>query len=151
MSDTIKNPLTKRQVKVGRRVWKRLVRSGVVTAQEPDNEWSIRLLERALRGYTRSYAVEVVHDTDISQLSLSRTTISNLLKRELRETHGMKVVETVKVTFEKTLERDLMTRKTAYFNSKTSSMSVTSRVLFNVVQNNSRHVVLSGCLRGLGY
>jgi len=87
---------------------------------EPSNQTTrIVQLRRALRNSTKSFEVEVINDKDpLSQLTTVRSDISYRLKKELTELKGIKYIETLKMTFEKQLDKDRTTFKTVYFNNK---------------------------------
>ena len=80
----------------------------------------IKQLEKALKGYTKSYEIEIIDDVDpLTQLTKTRKEIKLKLGSQLKQMKGMKYVETLKVTFEKQLDKDRTTIKTVYFNNKT--------------------------------
>ena len=80
----------------------------------------IKQLQKALKGYTKSYEIEIIDDVDpLTQLTKTRKEIKLKLASQLKQMKGMKYIETLKVTFEKQLDEDRTTIKTAYFNNKT--------------------------------
>ena len=73
---------------------------------------------RALKGFTKSYEIDLKTDRDaLVQLQNTRLTISKLFNTILNNTKGFKFVETLKVTFVKRKDDDNM-YKPAYFNSR---------------------------------
>ena len=59
----------------------------------------------------------------LEKLQSTRKGIENKLKTLLSEANGLKIVETLKVTFEKTTSKDETTIKTAYFNSNSFTIT----------------------------
>ena len=73
---------------------------------------------RALKGFTKSYEIDLKTDRDaLLQLQNTRLTISKLFNTILNNTKGFKFVETLKVTFVKRKDDDNL-YKPAYFNSR---------------------------------
>lgn len=62
----------------------------------------------------------------MTQLQVARSSLYELLVTELEEMKGLKFMETLVVTFEKELN-DNFTYKTAYFNSKTKTITTTAQ------------------------
>ena len=82
----------------------------------------IKLLDKALNGYTKSFTVDIVDNKDpLLQLTKTRNVIEQYLNKELGELKGFKYIETLKITFEKQLGNKT-TIKTAYFNSMTTTI-----------------------------
>ena len=74
--------------------------------------------EKALKGYTKSYEIEVRDEMDpLKQLNITRRGVEYELKKQLEQLKGCKFVLTLKVTFEKIEQKDKTITKTAYFNS----------------------------------
>ena len=74
--------------------------------------------QRALKGFTKSYEIDLKTDRDaLLQLQNTRLTISKLFNTILNNTKGFKFVETLKVTFVKRKDDDNI-YKPAYFNSR---------------------------------
>lgn len=70
----------------------------------------ITKLKKAFKGFVESYNIEVVDDIDLlTQLNETRETIKNHLEIQLNVLEGIKHMETLKVTFQKTI-------RTAYSN-----------------------------------
>lgn len=77
-----------------------------------------QIMDKGLKGYTRSYKISINDEKDpLIQLQNTRQAIEFNIKRILEEMQGMKMVETLEVTFEKFHGNEIIT-KTAYFNSK---------------------------------
>ena len=73
---------------------------------------------RALKGFTKSYEIDLKTDRDaLVQLQNTRLTISKLFNTILNNTKGFKFVETLKVTFVKRKDDDNI-YKPAYSNSR---------------------------------
>ena len=73
---------------------------------------------RALKGFTKSYEIDLKTDRDaLVQLQNTRLTISKLFNTILNNRKGFKFVETLKVTFVKRKDDDNI-YKAAYFNSR---------------------------------
>ena len=63
----------------------------------------IKQTNKALRGYTKSYEINKMNNKDpLIQLKNTRISIANHIKKILKLMKGLKFVETIKVTFEKT-------------------------------------------------
>ena len=64
----------------------------------------IEQTDKALKGYTKSYEINIKNDKDPSvQLQNTRKALESHIKIQLNEMKGLKFVETLKVTFEKNL------------------------------------------------
>ena len=80
---------------------------------------NITQIQNALKNSTKSFSVDIIDNKDpLNQLTKTQKVIEHYLNKELGELKGFKYIETLKVTFEKQLEDEIIT-KTAYFNSKT--------------------------------
>ena len=78
----------------------------------------ITKVESALKDLTKSSAVDIIYDKDpLLQLTKTRNVIEQYLNGELIGLRGFKYIETLKVTFEKQLGDEIIT-KTAYFNGR---------------------------------
>ena len=78
----------------------------------------ITKVESALKDSTKSSAVDIIYDKDpLLQLTKTRNVIEKYLNGELIGLRGFKYIETLKVTFEKQLGDEIIT-KTAYFNGR---------------------------------
>ena len=74
--------------------------------------------DRAMKGYTSSYKINIKHSTDpLSQLQNTRIALGHHISKALSAMKGLKFVETLKVTFSKPQDDGLI-YKSAFFNSK---------------------------------
>ena len=74
--------------------------------------------ERALRGYAKTYKVEIINNKNLSDsLSVSENSIKNLFDELLREKKGFKYIISVKITLEKRINDNEFDPKTLHFNS----------------------------------
>ena len=82
----------------------------------------ITQIQKALKNSTKSFAVDIVDNKDpLHQLTETKKVIEHYLNKELGELKGFKYIETLKMTFEKQLGGEIIT-KTVYFNSKTKTL-----------------------------
>ena len=85
----------------------------------PEKRTIISQVEKALKGYTQSFDVELRDKKDpLLQLQKSRRAIEHLFKNLLVQTKGFKFVETLQVKFVKH-SNDKKILKNGYFNSTT--------------------------------
>ena len=85
----------------------------------PEKRTIITQIEKALKGYTQSFEVELRDEKDpLVQLQKSRKAIENLFKNLLVQTKGFKFVETLQVKFVKH-SNNKKVLKNGYFNSTT--------------------------------
>ena len=78
----------------------------------------IEEVAKALKGYTKSFEIDIKNNKDpLAQLQNTRKAIKNHIISLIKSMKGLKFVETLKVTFKKTVN-DKTVYKTAYFNSK---------------------------------
>ena len=74
--------------------------------------------DRAMKGYTSSYKINIKHSTDpLLQLQNTRIALGHHISKALSAMKGLKFIETLKLTFSKAQDDGLL-YKTAYFNSK---------------------------------
>ena len=74
--------------------------------------------DRAMKGYTSSYKINIKHSTDpLLQLQNTRIALGHHISKALSAMKGFKFIETLKVTFSKAQDDGLI-YKSAYFNSK---------------------------------
>ena len=60
-------------------------------------------LREALKNYTKSFGIKIINKTDpLIQLNSTIDRVASLLKKQLNEIKGIKHIETLKLTFEKT-------------------------------------------------
>ena len=85
----------------------------------PEKRTIISQVEKALKGYTQSFEVELRDEKDpLVQLQKSRRAIEHLFKNLLVQTKGFKFVETLQVKFVKYSNNNKIL-KNGYFNSTT--------------------------------
>ena len=88
----------------------------------PSPRTKIKQVNNALKGFTESYEVTVIDDKDpLVQLQKTRQKLGFYIKNILESMKGLKFIETLKVTFEKTTG-NIIISKTAYFNSKAQTI-----------------------------
>ena len=82
----------------------------------------IEQVAKALKGYTKSFEIGIKHNKDpLEQLISTRKAIENHIESILTSMKGLKFVETLKVTFKKSVN-DETVYKTAHFNSKAQTI-----------------------------
>ena len=78
----------------------------------------INQVDKALKGYTKSYEIGIKNNKDpLEQLHNTRSAVNHYINKLLNEMKGLKFVETLKVTFSKAKDDELI-YKSAFFNSK---------------------------------
>ena len=86
------------------------------------NSTQIKETDKALKGHTKSYEISINNNKNpLEQLQNIRLAVKNHLNTLLNEIKGLKFVETLKVTFEKVSNNEII-NKTAYFNSKAQTI-----------------------------
>ena len=109
----------------------------------PEGESSqhkITQLRKALKGSTKSFAVDVIDNEDpLHQLNETKNFIKKCLVKELLKLKGFKYIETLKVTFEKKQGKGITT-KTAFFNSKTKTL-INAMEINEVLQSSREELV----------
>ena len=91
-------------------------RNKVIERPVPKPRTKITQIQKALKNSTKSFAVDIVDNKDpLHQLTETKKIIEHYLNKELGELKGFKYIETLKMTFEKQLGDEIIT-KTAYFN-----------------------------------
>ena len=84
----------------------------------PAPRTQINQVDKALKGYTKSYAISIMNTKDpLLQLQITRKAVEYHIIKTLPSMKGIKFNETLKVTFSK-MTGDGIIYKTAYFNSK---------------------------------
>ena len=63
-------------------------------------------LARALEGATKSFEVDAISADPVIQFSSTRAPVRDVMEAELKTMLGEKVVESLKVTFEKSASKD---------------------------------------------
>ena len=85
-------------------------------------------LRKALKNYTKSFGIKIINKNEpIIQLNSTIDSVASLFKKQLNEMKGIKYIETLKLTFEKTtVDADKnepnMIFKTAYFIRKAKTI-----------------------------
>ena len=88
----------------------------------PEPRTKINEIDKALRGYTKSYEIGIKNNKDpLLQLQNTRLAIKHHINKLLNEMKGLKFIETLKITFSK-MTGDGIIHKTAYFNSKAQTI-----------------------------
>ena len=113
-NNQIINPKTGKFIKIGGQVYKKLLKDGVIQPQpsvepplvEPPALQGVQLMASALRGYSKSYNVDITDSHSvIKQLSETSGTVINVLGRELHAMKGIKPVIALIVQFKKIEKR----------------------------------------------
>ena len=77
----------------------------------------IEQTNKALKGYTKSYEINIKNNKDpLVQLQTTKITVAYHIMNILKSMKGLKVVETLKVTFKKDVGGEIV-YKSAYFNT----------------------------------
>ena len=88
----------------------------------PSTMTQIKEVDKALKGYTKSYEISIKNNKDpLLQLQNTRLDIKHHINKLLNEMKGLKFIETLKVTFTKMTNDDVI-QKTAFFNSKAQTI-----------------------------
>ena len=80
------------------------------------------------KNYAKSFGIKIVNENEpIIQLNSTIDSVASLLKEQFNEMKGIKHIETLKLTFKKTIvdadkNESKMIFKTAYFNSKAKTI-----------------------------
>ena len=83
----------------------------------PAPRTQINQVDKALKGYTKSYEIGIKNNKDpLEQLQNTRSAVKHHINTLLDEMKGLKFVETLKITFRK-VSNDEIIEKKAYFNS----------------------------------
>ena len=84
----------------------------------PAPRTQINQVDKALKGYTKSYEIGIKNNKDpLEQLQNTRSAVKHHINTLLDEMKGLKFVETLKITFIKVSNAEII-EKNAYFNSK---------------------------------
>ena len=88
----------------------------------PAPRTKIEQTDKALKGYTKSYEISIKNNKDpLTQMLNTRKAIEHRVITLLNEMKGLKYVETLKVTFNKISDYEIV-EKPAYFNSKSQTI-----------------------------
>ena len=97
-------------------------------------------VDKALKGYTKSYEIDIKNDKDpLIQLQNTRLAIEYHIIKVLTSMKGLKFVETLRVTFKK-LSKDEIVYKTAYFNSKPKTI-INNTEIPEALQSSKDHIL----------
>ena len=97
-------------------------------------------VDKALKGYTKSYEIGIKNDKDpLVQLQNTRLAIEYHIIKVLTSMKGLKFVETLRVTFKK-LAKDEIVYKTAYFNSKPQTI-INKTEINKSLQSSKDHIL----------
>ena len=82
------------------------------------NDINISRNERVLRGYAKTYKVEIINNKSLSNsLSVSKNSIKDFFDELVREKRGFTYIISVKITLEKRINDNEFDPKTLHFNS----------------------------------
>ena len=85
----------------------------------------IQQKDKALKGYTKSFEIGIKNNKDpLAQMQNTRKAIEQRVITLLNEMKGLKYVETLKVTFNKISDGEIV-EKPAYFNSESQTLLLT--------------------------
>ena len=88
----------------------------------PTPRTKIEQTDKALKGYTKSYEISIKNNKDpLAQMQNTRKAIEHRVITLLNEMKGLKYVETLKVTFNKISDGEIVI-KNGYFNSKVQTI-----------------------------
>ena len=88
----------------------------------PAPRTKIEQTDKALKGYTKSYEISIKNNKDpLAQMQNTRKAIEHRVITLLNEMKGLKYVETLKVTFSKMSDGEIVI-KNGYFNSKVQTI-----------------------------
>ena len=88
----------------------------------PAPRTKIEQTDKALKGFTKSYEINIKNNKDpLMQLQNTRKAVANHIENILISMKGLKFVETLKVTFTKMSDGEIV-YKTAYFNSSVQTI-----------------------------
>jgi len=98
----------------------------------------VKLLKKALKGFTKSYEVDIISNDPLEKLTNTKKIVVDKLIENLNMMKGLKLVATIQVTFEKqNNENEIITRQ-ALFNSKADT--VLNENHLNVIQSTNQIV-----------
>ena len=117
--DTIRNKIIDKQLKKMEDEVKR-EHERIMKQQKPSTK--IVPTAKALRGHVESFIINIINNKDpLIQLQNTRKAIKHHIISTLKSKRGLKLIETLKVTFKKSVNDEIV-YKTAYFNSKAQTI-----------------------------
>ena len=117
--DTIRNKIIDKQLKKMEDEVKR-EHERIMKQQKPSTK--IVPTAKALRGHVESFIITIINNKDpLIQLQNTRKAIKHHIRSTLKSKRGLKLIETLKVTFKKSVNDEIV-YKTAYFNSKAQTI-----------------------------
>ena len=101
---------------------------------------NVDLLEKALKGFAKSYNVEISDwDDPLKQLNNTKKAVADKIQLELNKMKGLKLNVTIQITFEKQAENKLITKQ-AFFNNK-AIIVLTEKDLDNILQVSTNQII----------
>ena len=89
----------------------------------------IEQVDKALKGYTKFFEIGIKYNKDpLEQLQSTRKAIEHHIESILTSMKGLKFVETLKVTFKKSVNDEIV-HKTAHFNNKAQTIINNTEIL----------------------
>ena len=100
----------------------------------------IEQVAKALKGYTKSFEIGIKNNKDpLEQLQNTRKAVEYHIVKTLTSMKGLKFVETLRVTFKKSV-KDKIEYKTTYFNSKAQTI-ITNVEIPGVLQTSKQQIL----------
>ena len=129
-ANNVKRTLSKKYLEDAKKLgytWKDLLnkqtRQKVIDEVAEYKSIKIKQLNKALKGYTKSFEISVINNEDpLKQLQNTRKAVEYHIMKILKSMKGLKFVETLEVIFEKNVSGEIV-YKTAYFNSKPQTIT----------------------------
>ena len=101
----------------------------------------IEQVDKALKGYTKSFEIGIKNNKDpLKQLQNTRSAVKHHINTLLNEMKGLKFVETLKMTFRK-VSNDEIIEKNAYFNS--TPQTIINETQINEALQLSKQIILN--------
>ena len=101
---------------------------------------NVNLLEKALKGFAKSYNVEISDlDDPLKQLNNTKKAVADKIQLELNKMKGLKLNVTIQITFEKQAENKLITKQ-AFFNNK-AIIVLTEKDIDNILQVSTNQII----------
>ena len=106
----------------------------------PQKTIKVNLLEKALKGFVKSYRVEISSFEDpLKQLNETKKAVAEKIQLELHKMKGLKVNVTIQITFEKQDGMKMITKQ-AFFNSKALILLV-EKDTDDILQDSTNQIV----------